>query len=496
MLWLMMLAAAQELVLDGVVPADDGVDYFVIPFEVPLGTAEVEVRHASVDGADVLDFGLQDPDGFRGWGGGNPEPAIVGTLAASRSYRPGPLPPGTWNVLVGEAQLRSAAPAWHVEIFLRTAASLPPATDRRPYAPVSLGGPGWYAGDNHVHSEDSGDAAPSLDQIVAYARSRGLDYVVITDHNTDSQVPRLGDVQDGARDLLLVPGVEFTTYAGHATGFGATTYVPHTMGFQGADLDVAAAAFADQGALLSINHPMLNLGDRCIGCAWTQDIPAGLAGVELQTGGYAVTGALFYRAAVRFWDDLCDEGRHIAPLGGSDDHRAGEGTGLFDSPIGDPTTRVWAESLSVAGLRQGILDSRTVVQLDGPDGPMVDLQTSPARVGDTVTAAEVALSATVTGADGGELVWVTDGVDGAVVDIVGDPFTAERVVTGPGRFRVELRAADGHPTAVTGNVWVKAPAAEEEGQGCGCAVGSSGWTWLIGVVPWMWRRRGQPGGRS
>jgi hypothetical protein len=84
--------------------------------------------------------------------------------------------------------------------------------------------------------------------------------------------------------------------------------VPHTIGFQGADLDVAAAAFADQGALLSNNHPMLNLGDRCIGCAWTQDVPDGVAGVELQTGSYALTGALFYRAAVRFWDDLCDEG--------------------------------------------------------------------------------------------------------------------------------------------------------------------------------------------
>ena len=492
MLWLVMLAAAQDLVLDGVVPVDDGVDYFLIPFEVPAGTTEIEVRHASMDGSDVLDFGLQDPTGFRGWGGGNPESAIVGELAASRSYRPGPLPEGAWSVLVGEAQLQSAAPAWQVQIFLRTAPTLPPATDRRPYAPVSLGGPGWYAGDNHVHSEDSGDASPSLDQIVAFARGRGLDYVVITDHNTDSQVPRLGAVQDEASDLLLVPGVEFTTYAGHATGFGATSYVPHTIGFQGADLGTAAAAFADQGALLSINHPMLNLGDRCIGCAWTQDVPDGVAGVELQTGSYAVSGALFYRAAVRFWDDLCDEGRHVAPLGGSDDHRAGEGTGAFDSPIGSPTTRVWADSLSVAGLRQGILDSRTVVQLDGPDGPMVDLQTTPARVGDTVTAAEVVLSATVSGGDGGQLVWVADGVDGEVVDIVGDPFTAERTVVEPGRFRVELRAADGHPTAVTGNVWVNVVATEAEERGCGCAVGSPGWTWLVGLLPWTLRRRRGP----
>jgi hypothetical protein len=41
---------------------------------------------------DVLDFGVEDPQGFRGWGGGNVEPAVIGVQAASRSYLPGPLP--------------------------------------------------------------------------------------------------------------------------------------------------------------------------------------------------------------------------------------------------------------------------------------------------------------------------------------------------------------------------------------------------------------------
>jgi len=145
---------------------------------------------------NILDWGLDDASGaFRGWGGGNSEAAVVGSNATSRSYLLGPMTPGTWNVVVGKAKIVDAPGQYHVEVFLRTTASLPAQTERSPYAaatPLSTG-PRWYAGDLHVHSKESGDASPSLDEVATLAESRGLDFVILTDHNTvfagDSSMP-------------------------------------------------------------------------------------------------------------------------------------------------------------------------------------------------------------------------------------------------------------------------------------------------------------------
>jgi hypothetical protein len=428
---------------------------------------------------DVLDFGVRDPNGLRGWGGGNPEPAIIGVTGASRSYRPGPLPAGQWEVLVGLAKVVSGAPAYRVEIELRAVATLPAATDRAPWVDAPLRtGPAWYGGDTHVHSEDSGDASPTLDAVDRAASLRGLDFVVVTDHNTDSHVDRLRAAQ---RDVLLVPGVEFTTYAGHATGFGATRYVPHTLGFDGVDVHSAAAAFDAQGTLLSINHPTLDLGGLCIGCAWTAEVPDGLGGVEIQTGGYAKTGA-FLERSLAFWDALCDDGHHLAALGGSDDHRAGAGDGAFDSPIGSPTTRIWAEELSVAALSEGIRASRTVVQLDGPDGPMVELDTEPARVGDTVRGADIELSARVTGLAGGVVRWVRDGQVCSEDPVDSDDVRITAAAAQSARYRVELVDADGVPRAVTSHVWVELDEQLPTPQACGCR---TGWGGLVAGPVWV-----------
>ncbi|OGQ25413.1 MAG: hypothetical protein A2138_26520 [Deltaproteobacteria bacterium RBG_16_71_12] len=467
-------AAAQEapdLVFDAAVPADG--EFFELPFEVPAGTAELVIRHAPTDPDDILDFGLLAPEGFRGYGGGNLEDAVIGVAASSRSYLPGPITPGTWTLYVGKAKIVSSAPGYHVDVTFRSTPTLPPAADRAPYleaAPLA-GEARFYAGDFHVHSEDSGDARPPLDEIAAFARGRGLDFVVVTDHNTASHVDRLGAAQDAHPDLLLVPGVEFTTYAGHATGFGATAWVDHRIGWQGRTIEAALDDFAAQGALFSINHPALELGDACIGCAWRHGHPTvgSVHAVEIETGGWRQAGRLFTWDAIALWEQLLDEGHHLAAIGGSDDHQAGQGNG---SPIGDPTTLVFADGLSVAALRQGILGSRTVVKLQGPDDPMIELDTNPARDGDTVAAAEVMLTATVTGGVGAFFRFVRGGLGlDLPVEVTEDPQVFTLVLTpaegGADRVRAEVQVDDGGelvPRTITSYLWL-APAAPD---GCSC----------------------------
>ncbi len=466
---------APDLVLDGPVPADG--DFFELPFEVPAGTVEVQIAHRPHDDGDVLDWGVLSPEGFRGYGGGNSEDAVIGVAASSRSYLPGPITPGAWALYVGKAKLVSAAPGYHVEITFRVTATLPPAADRAPYveaAPLSSEAR-FYAGDFHVHSEDSGDARPPLGEIAAFARGRGLDFVVVTDHNTVAQVDRIAAAQPAHPELLFVPGMEFTTYAGHATAFGATSWVDHRVGGGGPSLQGAVDELVAQGALFSINHPALELGDACIGCAWRHEVPAvgTLHGVEIETGGWRQAGRLFSWDAIALWERLLDEGHHLAALGGSDDHQAGQGNG---SPIADPTTLVFADGLSVSALGQGILDSRTVVKMQGPDDPMIALDTAPPRAGDTVRAAEVTLTATVTGGVGAWFRFVKNGLGVAPAEaITADPQRFELVLApgeaGDDRVRAEVQVDDAGelvPRTVTSYVWLApAPLA-------GCACGLSG----------------------
>ena len=114
-----------EIHLEGIVPEGSETHFFV-EFEVLEGIVEIEVRHDDLSSANILDWGLDDPNGFRGWGGGNSEPAIVGIEAASRSYVPGPIPAGAWEVVVGKAQIEATPAPYQIDIFLRTEATLPP----------------------------------------------------------------------------------------------------------------------------------------------------------------------------------------------------------------------------------------------------------------------------------------------------------------------------------------------------------------------------------
>ncbi len=460
------LASAQTtIVLDDVVP-EGAPRYFAVPFTVPEGVREIEVRHDDRSEMNILDWGLADPTRFRGWGGGNTEPAVVSVDAASRSYVPGAIPAGQWQLLIGLAKVVERPARYHVEVILRTTATLAAQPERRPYAHVAAlsTGPRWYAGDFHVHSRESGDASPTLDEVATFARGRGLDFVELSEHNTATQSDFIVDAQSRHPSLLFVPGVEVTTYQGHANAIGASRWVDFRVNGSDPSVTIASvtAATAAQGALFAVNHPTLNLGEVCIGCAWSHMEPPGsVVAVEVQNGRYSVTGNLFYRRSVRFWEQYLARGEHVAPIGGSDDHRAGNDTGSLASPIGGPTTMVYATELSVPAILAAVRAGRTVVKLQGPDDPMVDLRAGDsAMVGDTVRDRRVTLRATVTGAMGATLTFVRNGDTTEPVTVSGDPFTATREVEAPAGtsddwWRCEL-TVNGQPRVLTGHVWVAA----------------------------------------
>ena len=471
--------ADQTITLDGTV-MQGGLDHVAVPFTVPAGIHEIQIDHTYVVTTnDTLDFGLTGPDGFRGWGGGNKESAIVGDLAASRSYLTGPITPGTWNVNIGKANLGDPMVTYHVVVTLRTASTLAPQTERHPYvasAPLS-NETRWYAGDLHAHSRESGDAAPTIDDLVTFARGRGLDFVELSEHNTVSQLDFIDTVQAAHQDILIVPGVEFTTYAGHANGIGATVWVDHKIGQPGVTIAGAAQAFRDQGALFSINHPLYNIGALCIGCSWNHDLdPTAVDAVEVATSG---TSAIFGTDTLAFWDKMLNTGRHLPAVSGSDDHNAGQKIGAFSTAIGQPTLYVYAKDLSVASLLDGIRNGRTVVKINGVTDPMVEISSSVPAAGDTISAEATTLHAKITGGSGLTARWVVNGTPDNDTDIKADPFDLVRPVsapkTGEDRYRVEV-VRSGMPTTVTSHVWVQFKAgvgvstADVSGGSCACSL--------------------------
>ncbi len=456
--------ADQTLTFDGDVPKD-GPEHFFIPFTVPAGTAEIQVHHDDLSDANILDWGLSDQNGgYRGWGGGTTEDAVVGVSAASRAYVPGGIAAGTWNVIAGKAKVVELPAKYHVTVTLRAAPTLAPQGNRAPYVPHAALATGrrYYAGDLHVHSLESTDARPSLDEIATFARARGLDFVEVSDHNTITQLDFFGDAQSRHPDLLLVPGIEYTTYHGHANAIGATKWVDHKIGQPGVTIQEAARQIVAQGAIFSVNHALLDVGNQCIGCSWHQ--PLGMdfvGGVEIGTGGLQQASLLFQEPTIAFWESFVAAGYHVVPVGGSDDHQAGKATGALASPIGDPTTMVLADELSAAAIVDGIKKGHVVVRLQGPSDPMVAFSAGDAVAGDKVTAAGAHLTATITGGVGYKARFVHDGQASDDVAIDTDPFTLQKdavaPATGEERWRVEILDTNGSRHVVTNHIWLALP---------------------------------------
>jgi hypothetical protein len=316
-----------------------------------------------------------------------------------------------------------------------------------------------------------------MDAVLELAEARGLDFVVLTEHNTVSHDDFINAVQARHPKVLLIPGIEVTTYDGHMGAINATQFVEHKIGLDGATIGQSAAAIHDQGALLSINHPTFELGDLCIGCAWHHELPDdAVDAMEIVSAGSAT---LFVESTLALWETYLARGAHLAALGGSDDHRAGVNLGPLQTPIGSPTTMVYARELSAAAIAEGVRLGRTVVKVDGPEAPMVDLSTDPPLAGDGVAAATVKVHATVTGGSGQLLRLVADGQVATEVVIEGDPFTFDHEVT-PGEATTFLRAETelaANRTTITSHIWLSTgPSVDAEltGGGCACEMATTG----------------------
>lgn len=383
------LTEPRQIVLTGEITRTDHQTYREIPFDVPPGTGRIDVEFAYTgrENRTVIDIGLRDPDGQRGWSGGNKSHFEVSEFSATPSYAPGPIKPGHWLLVLGIPNIREAQMATYTATI-----TLDPTHGARKTVELSNPGivlnssPGWRRGDFHTHTAHSdgscgeGDEREPCPAVFTFdsAKAAGLDFVAITDHNTITQLADIRQLQATYPDTLLIPGAEITTFFGHANVIGNSDFLDFQLGSP--RLPTLSKLFDEadaEGAFVSVNHPSLPSGEVCMGCGWTvKDTDwSRVTAVEVVNGGTLRTsGAESPLGGIKFWENLLNQGYHIIAIGGSDNHDATDRTGAKQSPIGAPATVVFANALSTNGVIDGVKSGRVFVDVAGLPGAVLDMK--------------------------------------------------------------------------------------------------------------------------
>ena len=378
-----------DLILKGQMTGADHQTYREIPFDVPAGVNRltIEFNYAGKSQRSVIDLGLSDPNGFRGWSGGSKARFTLSASEATPAYMAGPIVPGKWHLILGVPNMRAGVIAPY-EAHIHFGHETDPEPEAAYRDTVLSQVAGWYRGDLHDHSGQSDGSCESMGGkrvpcpvfvTLEAAQAHALDFIAMTEHNTLSQNHALRELQPYFDTMLLLSGREVTTFYGHANVFGISGYIPFQLGSSHLKSINDLSDFVHaKGGVISINHPTVPSGEACMGCGWqARDTDyAKIDAIEIVNGGSfhaqgdKAEGPL---NGIPFWEARLNEGYHITAIGGSDSHdpKAPESRQV---PVGMPRSVIYAETLSQPGLLAGIKSGRVFVDLMASGSHLVDLE--------------------------------------------------------------------------------------------------------------------------
>ncbi len=442
---------APDIVLEGRFGAADRMRYSLVPFSVPPGCRQLALAYTYSDridsdplvgGGNTLDIGLFDPRGtetgslgFRGWSGSHQDAFVVDEEWATPPYAAGPIPSGTWNVLLGPYKVGPRGCDYRVEIRLDPGLRPFERDLARTGDPVRPALPaaheGWLRGDLHCHTRYSdGDSWPS-DMLHAAAEA-GLDFLGVTDHNNVAHHAEYGP--GGGILPIVVPGVEVTTYGGHWNAWGTDRWWEFREPEESA-VESAMRAAAAAGALVSVNHP------KPFGPPWEYSTARGFHAVEVWNGAWGGLNS----TALAFWESRLRAGERLIAVGGSDTHvlRSDDADLRHGPSPGTPTT--WVEAgpdADAAAILGAMRAGRTFVSAS-PAGPQLYLDPD----GDQ-------LAVTVRDAPGTALLVIgAAGPIAAEASRPGEWSTTVAVPPGTTYLRAQLVDAASEVVALTSPVW-------------------------------------------
>lgn len=228
----------------------------------------------------------------------------------------------------------------------------------------------WFKGDTHMHTTYSHDGHWTKGQLVEKCKNKGLDFMIITDHNVNSVEKSYFD-----GEMLVIQGQELTDEAGHVNVWGKR--VPFDPPYQlntAEDYEKIIEACKKAGAVVSANHPF------CSNC------PFRLRLEDYPFDCIEVWNTIQHSDNMKnrdWWVKQLLSGKKIAAVGGSDYHKDEAGIPL----LAMPATVVHSKSNTESDILEALVQGRSVIT-NSPEASMIYLTCGGANVGDTVSLSE------------------------------------------------------------------------------------------------------------
>jgi predicted metal-dependent phosphoesterase TrpH len=332
-----------------------------VPLEVPEGINRIAVKELYNQGDDqeknVLNIGIYDsrgfvvgdPEGFRGWSGGAKTSFFIANTEASTGYIPGKIQSGTWHILIYPSDITETGIDWKLEVTLwkgeeNDMFQLDAAQNQ------INNEPGWYNGDLHMHTLHS-DGKRTTKELVEEAKSKNLDFIISTEHNTNSANLSWGKFD--SKELLIINGEEVTsTKYGHwnAIGLKAETYIDWRYEPDTDYINKMIEKVHKDDGLAIMNHPFYH---RELKNTVKYDNSL-FDGVEVWNGNWNLLDS----TAVEWWNKKLIEGKKLIAIGASDTHVS---KGSLNN-LGSPQTVVFSKSLSKGDIIKGIKNGKAYIR--------------------------------------------------------------------------------------------------------------------------------------
>jgi len=298
---------------------------------------------------NVIDVAILAPDGSEVGASGSTKKVIV--LSPSYStpgYDRVSVAEGSWQVVLGAYLVMAQG----VEVTVR--------------AEYIFKSYRWLKGDTHLHTVNS-DGSLTVEQVGTRIKKKGLDFMIITDHNNFFHNKRLPVIPD----LTIIPGVEFTHYSGHVNLIGLES--PYTGSYVLNSFEEFIERLKEpreKGAIISINHPFCSL------CPWLWPKEGfEYDFVEVWNGPMRKDNL----TTIAWWQEQLASGRKLIALGGSDFHWE---IGPI-SYLAMPTACVYAKANSkddiLTAMKRGNISLKRSAK-----APMLQLECGGAIMGDSV----------------------------------------------------------------------------------------------------------------
>lgn len=292
------------------------------PFEIFQDLENLEVRYSYDKKKGVIDIGIRGEEGIIGWSGGARSYFSLSEHNSTPGYKNHALSPQKLTLLLGVYRVvcEEGIPV-QIEIIQKK-------KERK-----------WVRGITHLHSVHS-DGKLELHELLEMGKKYGMDYLIFSDHNTVSQNLELQGLRS---EMLLIPGMEFSSYEGHANFVGVPEPVQDfRWKVQDFSWDTLSEEATKKGAYIGINHPFYP------NCGWHYDLK-NYDWIEIWNSIWDHSDEL----CRLWWTEKLRAGERIAIVGGSDFHKIKDDCNRFLTPVNHVLTSGYTQEDLLQSMKRG-----------------------------------------------------------------------------------------------------------------------------------------------